>query len=244
MREIAKPRREYQTQQVQPVAVHDDHWSVLSWFPAAGGRDCRRGPACSSRKARQTDESLSQPSGRSSRFRFARSFAKAIILDVGARVAPPLREWERPAFPPPEFIALAASAPGDCEHTQTGTRLEIKQAAARQSWDHESTAVRRRPVFDIAARQGYWPRDGGPWIEAPGRLAHLYVFAWHGGHDEHADHRNAEQWQFLVTAESDLPSGQKSIGLAQLEEIATRCGIAELRQVIEMARQRLTIREA
>ena len=71
-------------------------------------------------------------------------------------------------------------APWDCEHAQTGARLEIKQAAARQSWDHGTTAVRRRPVFDIAARQGYWPRDGGPWIEAPGRLAHLYVFAWHG----------------------------------------------------------------
>ena len=131
-------------------------------------------------------------------------------------------------------------APWDCEHVPTGTRLEIKQAAARQSWDHESTAVRRRPVFDIASRQGYWPRDGGPWIEAPGRLAHLYVFAWHGRCDEHADHRNAEQWQFLVTVESDLPSGQKSIGLARLGEIATRCGIADLRQVIEMARQRLT----
>ena len=46
-------------------------------------------------------------------------------------------------------------APWDCEHMQTGTRLEIRQSAARQSWDHESTAVRRRPVFDIAARQGY-----------------------------------------------------------------------------------------
>ncbi len=57
-------------------------------------------------------------------------------------------------------------APWDCEHTPTGTRLEIKQAAARQSWDHESPAVRRRPVFDIASRRGYWPRDGGPWIEA------------------------------------------------------------------------------
>ena len=109
--------------------------------------------------------------------------------------------------------------------------------------------IRRGPAaagFDIAARQGYWPRDGGPWIEAPGRLAHLYVFAWHGRHDEHADHRNAEQWQFLVTGENvlvtgenDLPSGQKSIGLARLGEIATRCGIAELRRVIEMARQRI-----
>ena len=130
-------------------------------------------------------------------------------------------------------------APWDCEYAQTGTRLEIRQAAARQSWDHESIAIRRRPVFDIAARQGYWPRDGGPWIEATGRLAHLYVFAWHDRHDEHADHRNAEQWQFLVTAESDLPSGQKSIGLTRLGEIATWCGKADLRQVIEMYRQRI-----
>ena len=132
----------------------------------------------------------------------------------------------------------------DCEHTPTGARLEIKQAAARQSWDHESTTIRRRPVFDIASRQGYWPRSGGPRIEAPGRLAHLYVFAWHGRCDENADHRNAEQWQFHVVSEGDLPSGQKSIGLARLGEIATQCGIADLRQVIEMARQRLNMEPA
>ncbi len=42
-------------------------------------------------------------------------------------------------------------APWDCQHT-SGARLEVKQVAARQSWDRERLAPRRSPRFDIATR--------------------------------------------------------------------------------------------
>ena len=57
----------------------------------------------------------------------------------------------------------------DCEHVSSGARLEIKQSAAKQSWDRESDRPRRNPAFDIAPRKGYWPKDGGRWVQAPGR---------------------------------------------------------------------------
>ena len=81
----------------------------------------------------------------------------------------------------------------DSEHTASETRLEIKQSAARQSWDRGSDTPRRNPGFDIRPRKGYWPKDGGPWVTDPGRPADVYVFAWHGEADELADHRDATQ---------------------------------------------------
>ena len=47
----------------------------------------------------------------------------------------------------------------DCQRT-SGARLEVKHAAARQSWDCETPARRRAPRFDIAPRTGYWTQDG------------------------------------------------------------------------------------
>ena len=123
----------------------------------------------------------------------------------------------------------------DCEHTPSGARLEIKQAAARQSWDKGSTPSRRNPVFDIAPRNGYWTREG-EWIDSPGRQADVYVLAWHAREDEHADHRDFGQWCFFVVAERDLPQSQKSIGLGRLEVIAVPCGITDLRIAVETAR--------
>ena len=62
----------------------------------------------------------------------------------------------------------------DCQHT-SGARLEVKQSAARQSWDRETPARRRAPRFDIALRAGDWTQDGSRWVDAPGRPADLYV---------------------------------------------------------------------
>lgn len=55
---------------------------------------------------------------------------------------------------------------------------------------------------------------------------------------------DAEQWQFLVVPEKLLPTGQMTIGLAKLETIATPCGIADFRHVIEGARRELTMCKA
>ena len=122
----------------------------------------------------------------------------------------------------------------DCEHTPSGARLEIKQAAARQTWDKGPTSPRRNPAFDIAPRSGYWIREG-EWIDSPGRQADVYVFAWHGRDDPHVNHTDARQWRFLVVAERDLPQGQKSIGLRRLKEFATPCEVADLRMAVETA---------
>ena len=126
-------------------------------------------------------------------------------------------------------------APWDCQHT-SGARLEVKQSAARQSWDREAQAARRFPRFDIAPRTGYWTRDGGQWIEVPGRPADLYVFAWHDeGRASCCDQRDAGQWLFLVVAEQDLPVDRKRIGWADLQMIAPPCRIAGLKRAVETA---------
>ncbi len=81
--------------------------------------------------------------------------------------------------------------PRDCELT-SGARLEVKQAAARQSWDRDAFARRRAPSFDIAQRSGYWTTDANRWISRPGRPAEMDVFAWHGERrDGYAVHRDA-----------------------------------------------------
>ena len=122
----------------------------------------------------------------------------------------------------------------DCEHTPSGARLEIKQAAAQQTWDRGLAPRRRAPAFDIASRSGFWTR-GGVWIDSPSRQADIYVFAWHGCDDDRANHTDPGQWLFFAVAERDLPKDQKSIGLARLKLIAAPCGVADLRNAVEMA---------
>ena len=55
------------------------------------------------------------------------------------------------------------------------------------------------------------------WIDSPGRLADIYVFAWHGRDDDCANHTDPGQWLFFAVAERDLPKNQKSIGLGRLK---------------------------
>ena len=121
----------------------------------------------------------------------------------------------------------------DCQHT-SGARLEVKQSAARQSWDRETPARRRSPQFDIAPRTGYWTQDGSRWVDSLGRPADLYVFAWHGERrDGYADHRDPDQWLFFVVAERDLPKSRKRIGLTRLKAIVSPCCIANLKRKVE-----------
>lgn len=123
-------------------------------------------------------------------------------------------------------------APWDCQHSR-GARLEVKQAAARQTWDRGTRGRRRSPSFDIAPRTGYWTEDENRWIDCLGRPADIHVFAWHGEHrDGYADHRDANQWTFFVIAEQDLPENQKSIGLTSLEARVSPCGVEDLRRAV------------
>jgi len=120
----------------------------------------------------------------------------------------------------------------DFEH-EDGTRLEVKQSAARQSWSGKPKKP-TAPRFDIAARTGYW-EDGANWIPRPGRNAHVYVFGFHPITNDTADHRDPTQWQFFVVKTIDLPNAQ-SISLPSLRSLA-RCATAgELKDVADVAR--------
>ena len=99
----------------------------------------------------------------------------------------------------------------DLEHT-TGVKLEVKQSAAAQSWPGPPS----KPVFNIA-----------PATSMGRRPAQLYVFAWHGGDRETADHRDPAAWEFYVIPASKLP-GQKSITLTGVSRLAAACEIESL----------------
>ena len=121
-------------------------------------------------------------------------------------------------------------APWDVEH-ESGARIEVKQSAARQTWDREEVAKRRNPSFSIALRKGYSTRDGSRWVEfqTPSRPADIYVFAWHNERRRrHADHRDSTQWRFFVVPEPQLPICQVNIGLTGIERITSHCSMQEL----------------
>ena len=127
-------------------------------------------------------------------------------------------------------------APWDCQHKTSKIRIEIKQSAARQSWDRETLSRRRSPSFDIAPRKGYWTEAESRWVISPGRPAHIYIFAWHDERrSERADHRDPDQWLFFVAPEKRLPDSKKSIGLTGLREISPSHGIAALKGAVENA---------
>jgi hypothetical protein len=113
----------------------------------------------------------------------------------------------------------------DFQH-ETGCRLEVKHSAARQTWgSHKASA----PSFDIKARTGYWDNDSATWIAAPGRHAHIYVFAHHPVIDESADHRDAGQWRFYVVPteqlEAHLPAA-KTIRPGKVRQLGEEVGWA------------------
>jgi hypothetical protein len=56
------------------------------------------------------------------------------------------------------------------------------------------------------------------------RLADVYIFAWHAGDDQ----RNVSQWQFYVVNADQLPRGQKSIGLRNIQKIVKAVQYREL----------------
>ncbi|BDI61877.1 hypothetical protein [Qipengyuania nanhaisediminis] len=106
-----------------------------------------------------------------------------------------------------------------------GLKLEVKQSTALQSW-HEPGLRPNRGRFDIKARTGRY--EGARWIEAPGRAAQIYVFAWHGITDPlRADHRDPSQWQFHAVKAVDLPE-QKSIALSRVAALVEPCSINEI----------------
>lgn len=118
----------------------------------------------------------------------------------------------------------------DFEHND-GTRLEVKQSAARQTWAAPRNPGQRR--FDAALRQGRW--EGSVWLNEPGRHAHLYLFADHPITDDTADHRDPAQWLFYLVAASALPSA-KTVSLNRVALLAAPSRYDELAVFVEKLR--------
>lgn len=117
----------------------------------------------------------------------------------------------------------------------TGTRLEVKSSAARQTWKQRGASV---PTFDIAPRQGYYV-DGAEVNEwrghegGAGRSADIYVFAWHPVYDESCDQRDECQWEYFVAAADRLPPAQKTIRLSMLRPLCSEANAGTLRSVVD-----------
>ena len=89
-----------------------------------------------------------------------------------------------------------------------GAKLEVKQSAARQSWEQNRPT---KPVFDIRPRTGRY--EGADWIPGTGRTADIYVFAWHPLWTD-ADQRDQTQWDYYVVPTPALADDRKTIGLS------------------------------
>lgn len=117
----------------------------------------------------------------------------------------------------------------DFEHLD-GTRLEVKQSAAKQTWE---TSKPSSICWDIAARKGTY--EGSIWKPGIGRNAHIYVLAYNPVIDAMTDHRDPSQWRFLVVDESCLPA-QKTMGIATGLNITPAVEFGCLAEAVELMR--------
>ena len=118
----------------------------------------------------------------------------------------------------------------DFEHLD-GTRLEVKQSAARQTW---SAPKRPSPAtFDIRTRSGFYL--GSDWHPEIGRHAHIYVFAHHPIVEATADHLDPSQWVFYVVPTDRLPQN-RTIGLARVRSLSAAGAWEDLFRAVEQVR--------
>lgn len=134
-------------------------------------------------------------------------------------------EWQLPA---------TAWEAWDLAHSATGARMEVKQSAAQQVMLPGFAEKPAPPSFSIAPKKVLM---GLEWtdLDPPRRVADIYVFAWHPVEGDQADHRRADQWEFYVVREDDLPD-QKTIGLKRVAALARAVGYGGLAAAVEEAR--------
>jgi len=115
-----------------------------------------------------------------------------------------------------------------------GTRLEVKQSAALQSW---KAAKPSAPIFDVAPRTGYW-KDGIVWAPEFGRHTDIYLFAHHPVVDDTVDHRNPYQWDFYLLPAVHIPDPKrKTITLSSIRFLkASLCKFDGLGVAVESMR--------
>jgi hypothetical protein len=94
-----------------------------------------------------------------------------------------------------------------------GTRIEVKQSAAWQTWSDVTGEPKPScGVYDISAHTGHWTEGGARWVDHAGRQAHLYIYAWHPVTERgEVDHRDPGQWLFYIVPTTELPAGQQTI---------------------------------
>lgn len=119
-------------------------------------------------------------------------------------------------------------APWDVEFD--GARIEVKQSAAGQVW-HKPEERTKAPRFDIKARSGYFDAENSQWIAVAGRLADLYIFAWHDGPDQ----RDSNDWEFFVISADCLPAAQKTIGLSVIRGMTETVRASRLKEAVSAA---------
>jgi hypothetical protein len=114
----------------------------------------------------------------------------------------------------------------DFERTD-GSRLEVKQSAAKQTWSAPRN-IQTRGAFDIAARTGYFYEGGSKYAPIPGRCAQIYVFGWNPIYGPETYHRNPDQWEFYVVAAALLPEGQRTIALSKIKRLSVPVKLEQL----------------
>lgn len=132
------------------------------------------------------------------------------------------------------FKLVSANWAGWDIESNEGVRVEVKQSAALQTWTENQSGNGKttKGSFDIAPRKGYFTLDGGEWISQPGRLADIYILAWHPVVDQvEADHRDHTQWLFFVVPSEQLPQGQKRMSRTVVERKWPAVTFEELRNV-------------
>ncbi|WP_420606850.1 hypothetical protein [Novosphingopyxis sp.] len=124
-----------------------------------------------------------------------------------------------------DWIAGSDYGEWDVEHPPSGTRIQVKQSTALQSWSEEG-CLASVPRYIIKATRAYSYKTR--LYEAdPRRHANIYIFAWHPLVDVEADHCDPNQWLFYIV-KTDLLPNQQSIGLSRLERLCEPVFISEL----------------
>ena len=113
-------------------------------------------------------------------------------------------------------------APWDFRHA-SGTKLEVKQSASRQSW-HACSDPPSSVGFDIRSRNG---QTGHTWRGEKRRWADIYIFAHHHVITDQADHRDPNQWLFYVVEEGRLPL-QNTLSLSRVRSLSAPVSVENL----------------
>lgn len=125
----------------------------------------------------------------------------------------------------PEWCAGDDYQSWDVKHRTVPLRLQVKQAAARQTWHRADE--RSVPRFSIGERTAYSGATGQS-DQLRARHAEAYIFAWHPLLDKSVDHRDPAQWLLYVVSVARLPPDQETVGLQGLNRLVAPVRINSL----------------